>query len=65
MKSKDAMLPKDILKELAQCKGGLFFIDSIGGYAYFTGYCFRDYTDNSIVHLTDDAISTLGSSLGL
>lgn len=58
-------LPKDILKALRPNTGALYWIDSINGYAFFTGYAFRGYIDNKIVRLTDDDISTLGSCLGL
>ena len=58
-------LPKDILRELAPHKGSLYWIDSIGGYAWFTGHAFRNYLNDSLVRLTDDDISTLGSCLGL
>lgn len=58
-------LPKDILKALATYKGCLHWVDSINGYAWFTGHAFRNWIDDSIVRLTEDDISTLGSCLGL
>ena len=55
-------IPDDLRKALH--KDAFYWLDSIMGYAFFTGYCFRA-ADGTKVNLTEDDISTLGSSAGL
>lgn len=56
------MIPEDIREFLTD--GECWWIDSIRGYGYVDGDCFRSLGGKAI-SLTDDDISAIGSCLGL
>lgn len=54
--------PKEIRERLSEA---LYWIDSINGFAEWTGKRWRDYATGKYITLSWDDISTLGSCLGL
>ena len=56
-------MPEEVMKHVEAYV--LYWIESINGFAYFTGRRWHRYDNGRFISLTEEDISILGSCLGL